>query len=259
MPSLSDSAVASKTVVEFKNVHFSYGPDAKILSDISFTLKQNETLVILGGSGSGKSTILRLLLGLIDADSGAIMVQGQDITQIPEKQLTELRKHVGMVFQDGALFDSLTVGENVGYFLLEHGMDNRRDRPEVERRVREVLKLVGLEQTIDMMPDELSGGMRRRVAAARTLIYKPELILYDEPTTGLDPATCDNMCKVINDIKREAGVTGIMVTHNLEDAWAVGDHFLLLGKGNITWKGSAAELKAKPKDTLDKFFRGEKI
>ena len=252
-------AVAVDTVVEFKGVDFSYGPDAKILHDINFSLKKNETLVILGGSGSGKSTILRLLLGLIDADKGEILLHGKDITQMPEAELTDLRKKVGMVFQDGALFDSLTVGENVGYFLLEHGMDNRRDRPEVERRVSEVLKLVGLPQTIDMMPDELSGGMRRRVAAARTLIYKPDLILYDEPTTGLDPATCDNMCKVINDIKREAGVTGIMVTHNLEDAWAVGDHFMLLGKGTIAWKGSAEELKAKPKDTLDKFFRGEEI
>jgi phospholipid/cholesterol/gamma-HCH transport system ATP-binding protein len=147
----------------------------------------------------------------------------------------------------------------VGYFLLEHGMDNSRGRTEVERRVREVLKLVGLEHTIDMWPSELSGGMRRRVAAARTLIYKPGLILYDEPTTGLDPATCENMCKVINDIKHEAGITSIMVTHNLEDAWAVGDHFMLIRAGRVLWKGSAAELKAKPKDTLERFFRGEEI
>jgi phospholipid/cholesterol/gamma-HCH transport system ATP-binding protein len=249
----------SKTLVEFRGVDFSYGPDAKILTDINFTLNERETLVIMGGSGSGKSTILRLLLSLIDADKGEILFQGKDVTKAGEAELVEMRKKVGMVFQEGALFDSLTVGENVGYFLLEHGMDNRNDRPEVERRVREVLKLVGLEQTIDMMPGELSGGMRRRVAAARTLIYKPELILYDEPTTGLDPATCENMCKVINDIKREAGVTGIMVTHSLTDAWAVGDHFLLIGKGSVVWKGSAEELKAKPADTLDKFFRGEEI
>lgn len=254
---MSATATQTEVLVEFKGVDFSYG-SAKILSDINFTLNKNETLVILGGSGSGKSTILRLLLGLIDADKGEIIVQGKDVTQIPVRELSELRKHVGMVFQDGALFDSLTVGENVGYFLLEHGMDNRAQRPEVERRVRAVLKLVGLEHTIDMMPDELSGGMRRRVAAARTLIYQPDLILYDEPTTGLDPATCENMCKVINDIKAE-GVTSIMVTHSLEDAWSVGDQFMLIGGGHVKWKGTAAELKARPKDTLEKFFRGEEI
>jgi phospholipid/cholesterol/gamma-HCH transport system ATP-binding protein len=253
------TAVATDFLVEFRNVHFSYGPQAKIIDGVSFGLRKNETLVILGGSGSGKSTILRLLLGLIDADSGEILVKGKDITQLKEAELVPLRKTVGMVFQDGALFDSLTVGENVGYFLLEHGMDNRRDFPEVERRVRAVLKLVGLEHTIDMMPSELSGGMRRRVAAARTLVYQPELILYDEPTTGLDPATCENMTKVINDIKREAGVTSIMVTHNLEDAWAVGDHFLLIRDGKALWKGSAAELKAKPANTLERFFRGEDL
>ena len=253
------TATATKTIVEFKGINFSYGPKARILTDVSFTLGLNETLVILGGSGSGKSTILRLLLGLIDADSGSIYFEEDNITELSKKKLNELRKKIGMVFQEGALFDSLTVGENVGYFLLEHGMDNRRDLPEVEKRVREVLKLVGLEQCIDMMPGELSGGMRRRVAAARTLIYKPDLILYDEPTTGLDPATCENMCKVINDIKKEAGVSSIMVTHNLEDAWTVGDHFLLIRGGRVLWKGSAAQLKARPKDTLDKFFRGEDL
>lgn len=248
-----------EAIAEFRNVNFSYGPDAQILKDVSFTVGLNQTLVILGGSGSGKSTILRLLLSLIDADSGTIHFKGEDITELPESQLTDLRKHIGMVFQEGALFDSLTVGENVGYFLLEHGMDNRRGLPEVERRVREVLKLVGLEHTIDMMPNELSGGMRRRVSAARTLLYKPDLILYDEPTTGLDPATSENMCKVINDIKNEAGVSSIMVTHSLEDAWSVGDHFLLLRQGQVLWLGSAAELKAKPKNTLDKFFKGEDL
>jgi len=250
--------VMTNTVVEFKGVHFAYG-EAKILHDISFELKRGETLVILGGSGSGKSTILRLLMGLIDADAGRIVFGGEDITEAPSARMVELRKKIGMVFQEGALFDSLTVGENVGYYLLENGMDNARDLPEVERRVKDMLKLVGLERCIDMMPGELSGGMRRRVAAARTLIYKPELILYDEPTTGLDPATCENFCGVMNDIKREEKITGIMVTHNMEDAWSVADHFLLIRGGRTVWRGSAAELKAKPKDSLEKFFRGEDI
>ncbi|HTB33366.1 MAG TPA: ATP-binding cassette domain-containing protein, partial [bacterium] len=145
------------------------------------------------------------------------------------------------------------------YYLLEHGMDRRGKLPEVEKRVRETLALVGLERTIDLFPGELSGGMRRRVAAARTLIYSPSLILYDEPTTGLDPATCENFCRVMNDIKAQKQVTAIMVTHNLDDAKAVGDRFMLLRDGHPLWLGTAVELKAKPEDFLMRFFRGEEL
>lgn len=255
---MSPIATATKTLVQFDNVHFSYGP-AKILNGVSFELREGEVLVILGGSGSGKSTILRLLMGLIDADQGKVLFDGEDLTQVGEARLVQVRHRMGMVFQEGALFDSLTVGENVGYYLFEHELRKKGDEPEVERRVREVLRLVGLERCIDMMPSELSGGMRRRVAAARTLIYHPALILYDEPTTGLDPATCENICNVMRDIKTEKGVTSILVTHNLEDAWAVGDKFMLLRHGHALWQGSAEELKKKPEDTLRKFFRGEEI
>ncbi len=222
-------------------------------------MKKGEVLVILGGSGSGKSTILRLLIGLLDADQGRIFFDGEDITDVNEEKLVELRHRMGMVFQEGALFDSLTVGENVGYYLLEHGMDNKKDLPEVERRVTETLALVGLENTVDKWPGELSGGMRRRVAAARTLIYSPDVILYDEPTTGLDPATCENLCKVMLDIKAQKGVTSILVTHNMEDALTVGDQFLLLRNGVGLWNGSKEELKAKSPDFLMKFFRGDDI
>lgn len=247
---------AAKPLVAFEDVHFSYSPGVPILNGVSFGVARGDVLVILGGSGSGKSTILRLVLGLLDADSGRILFDGQDITHCSGEALVELRHRMGMVFQEGALFDSLTVGENVGYYLLEHGMDNARDLPEVERRVRETLALVGLEQTIDKFPGELSGGMRRRVSAARTLIYSPDLILYDEPTTGLDPATCESFCAVMNDIKRQKGVASIMVTHNLGDALAVGDHFLLLRDGVPGWTGSLAELKRQPGDFLMDFFRG---
>jgi phospholipid/cholesterol/gamma-HCH transport system ATP-binding protein len=251
--------VATQALVAFEGVHFSYTPGVPILRGVDLAVARGEVLVILGGSGSGKSTILRLLLGLIDADQGRIVFDGKDITNIKGDALLELRHRMGMVFQEGALFDSLTVGENVGYYLLEHGMDNPKDLPEVERRVRETLKLVGLEHTIDKFPGELSGGMRRRVAAARTLIYSPDLIMYDEPTTGLDPATCENFCKVMNDIKRHKGVASIMVTHNMEDALAVGDRFLLLRHGVPEWQGSLAELKKMPEDFLMKFFRGEDL
>jgi phospholipid/cholesterol/gamma-HCH transport system ATP-binding protein len=243
-------------MVRFSDVHFSYNEGVPVIAGVSFTVSRGETLVILGGSGSGKSTILRLLMGFYAADSGGIHFDGFDVMAQRGQALVDLRRRMGMVFQEGALFDSLTVGENVGYYLLEHGMDNARDLPEVERRVRETLRLVGLESSIDKMPNELSGGMRRRVSAARTIIYSPDLILYDEPTTGLDPATCENFCKVMNDIKREKNVASILVTHNLEDAWAVGDHFLLLRDGRSLWQGPADELRAKPQDTLMRFFRG---
>lgn len=251
--------VATKPLVQFQGVHFAYNPAVPILCGVDLQVARGEVLVILGGSGSGKSTILRLLLGLIDADKGRIIFDDKDITNAKGDELLELRHRMGMVFQEGALFDSLTVGENVGYYLLEHGMDNPKDLPEVERRVRETLGLVGLEHTIDKFPGELSGGMRRRVAAARTLIYSPDLILYDEPTTGLDPATCENFCKVMNDIKKHKGVASIMVTHNMEDALAVGDRFLLLRHGVPEWTGTLAELKSQPEDFLMRFFRGEDL
>lgn len=257
--SSGQAQLATKPLAVFEGVHFSYTPGVPILKGVDLQVSRGEVLVILGGSGSGKSTILRLLLGLLDADKGRILFDDKDITNAKGEELLALRHRMGMVFQEGALFDSLTVGENVGYYLLEHGMDNKKDLPEVEKRVRETLALVGLEHTIDKFPGELSGGMRRRVAAARTLIYSPDLILYDEPTTGLDPATCENFCKVMNDIKRQKGVASIMVTHNLEDAQVVGDKFLLLRHGVPEWTGTAAELKKMPEDFLMKFFRGEEI
>jgi phospholipid/cholesterol/gamma-HCH transport system ATP-binding protein len=254
-----NAVLTDKILARFEHVNFSYNESAQILKDVTFDVHRGETLVILGGSGSGKSTILRLLMGLLFTDEGRITFNGVDLSKAKEGELTELRHSMGMVFQEGALFDSLTVGENVGYYLLEHGMDNKKDLPEVEKRVRDILRLVGLEETIDKMPSELSGGMRRRVAAARTLIYSPDLILYDEPTTGLDPATCENICKVMNDIKNEKKVTSIMVTHNMDDAWAVGDRFLLLKRGAVAWQGTVEELKKKPQDYLMRFFRGEEL
>ncbi len=245
-------------MIRFEGVSFSYG-SLKVLDKVSLEVGPCETLVVLGGSGSGKSTLLRLLLGLIEPDEGRIFVGGEDITLASAERLVELRKKMGMVFQEGALFDSLTVGENVGYFFIEHGMRGRRHKAGLEGLVREMLAMVGLESTIDQMPSSLSGGMRRRIAVARSLIYQPEIMLYDEPTTGLDPATCENLCQLINQVKALRKVAGILVTHNLDDAWAVGDRFLLLRQGRALWQGPAEELKAMPAETLPRFFRGDEI
>jgi phospholipid/cholesterol/gamma-HCH transport system ATP-binding protein len=247
------------TMIEFKNVIFGYNEKVRVLDDISFKVEKDETLVILGVSGSGKSTILRLLLGLNEADSGTIMLDGEDVTKASDERLVEIRKKIGMIFQEGALFDSLTVGENVGYFLLEHGFRGHSHMGELEQKVKDMLALVKLEQTIDMMPSELSGGMRRRIATARSLIYEPAVVLYDEPTTGLDPAIREDICGLIKDVNEARKVAAIVVTHNLEDAFRVGDHFMLLRAGKVLWQGPVSALEKQSADTLDKFFKNEEV
>src|ERR1044072_7810533 len=175
--------------IEFQNVTMAYD-DNVILDDVSFFVNPGETKIVMGGSGTGKSTILKLVLGLIKPQAGRILVDGEDVTDLTEREMTEVRKNIGMVFQEGALFDSLSVYENVGYRLFERGMPE----PEIEESVRRMLRFVNLEDTMNMMPSELSGGIRRRVGIARALVGNPKLILCDEPTAGLDPAAARTIC-----------------------------------------------------------------
>src|SRR5262245_12742404 len=177
----------SKTIqraIEFQNVTMAYD-ERKILDDVSFGINPGETKIVMGGSGTGKSTILKLVLGLIKPQSGRILIDGEDVTKLSEREMTEVRRTIGMVFQEGALFDSLSVYENVGYRLFERGVKEQ----EIEETVRRMLRFVNLEQAMEMMPSELSGGMRRRVGIARALVGSPKIILFDEPTAGLDPIT----------------------------------------------------------------------
>lgn len=199
--------------IEFRNVTMSYN-DRIVLEDVSFVVEQGETKILMGGSGSGKSTILKLVLGLVKPDSGRILVEGEDITDYSEHELMRVRQKIGMVFQEGALFDSLTVYENVGYRLFEQGVPE----PEVEQQVRRMLRFVNLEDAIYMMPSELSGGMRRRVGIARALIGNPKIILYDEPTAGLDPPTARTICELAMKLRDLEKVSSIFVTHRLSDA-----------------------------------------
>jgi phospholipid/cholesterol/gamma-HCH transport system ATP-binding protein len=233
-------------MVELQNVDFSIAGNP-ILRDVSLAVRERETLAILGASGSGKSTILRVMLGLARPDAGRVLVAGQDLARLAYAELVEVRKKIGIVFQDGALFDSLTVGENVGYYFMEHG---RRTHEQVAPQVREMLATVGLEHTVDMMPDELSGGMRRRVAIARALIYRPSLILYDEPTTGLDPVARESILELINQLKREHHVTSVLVTHSLNDAAQVADRFVVIRAGRVVWTGSRRQMLAQEKRLL---------
>jgi phospholipid/cholesterol/gamma-HCH transport system ATP-binding protein len=207
--------------VVFENVEMAFGQKV-ILDGISFRLAHGETKAIFGIAGSGKSTILKLALGLLKPDAGQIWVLGEDITGMSEDQLFELRRRVGIVFQESALFDSLTVRENVAFRLLEEG-----DVPEeeIEKRVREALSFVELEQTVDLYPSELSGGMRRRVAIARTIITHPEVLLYDSPTGGLDPVTSNTIIELVVKQRDVYKTSSLLVTHRLQDAFTMATHF----------------------------------
>jgi phospholipid/cholesterol/gamma-HCH transport system ATP-binding protein len=207
-------------VIVFEDVVLSFAEN-EVLRGVSFHLNRGETKALFGVAGSGKSLILKLTLGLIRPDSGRIVVLGQDITQMREEDLFELRGKIGMVFQESALFDSLTVRENVAYRLMEeHGIYDE----DIDRRVREALRFVELEHTLDLDPAELSGGMRRRVAIARALITQPELLLYDSPTGGLDPVTSNTIIELIVKQRDVNKTSALLVTHRLQDAFTMATH-----------------------------------
>ncbi|PKK84904.1 MAG: ABC transporter ATP-binding protein [candidate division Zixibacteria bacterium HGW-Zixibacteria-1] len=228
-------------MIEFRNVNYSI-EDKQILKNVSFLVPDGESRVIMGHSGSGKSTILRLILGLACPNSGEIFIDGKNICKLKEKHLREIRKQIGMVFQDGALFDSLTVGENVGYYLFEH---TRMKMEEIDAKVREMLGFVGLsDEIIDNLPDQLSGGMQRRVAIGRALLStNPRIMLYDEPTTGLDPQMTRNIIILINHLAEVKQVTSIVVTHQISDAFELAEKFIIIDDGRIAFDGSLGELR----------------
>jgi phospholipid/cholesterol/gamma-HCH transport system ATP-binding protein len=207
-------------VIVFEDVHLAF-EDNHVLRGVSFRLPQGETKALFGVAGSGKSTILKLALGLMQPDSGRITVLGNEVTKMRERELFPLRGHLGMVFQESALFDSLTVRENVAYRLIEeHGIYD----DDTDKRVREALRFVELEHTLDLFPSELSGGMRRRVAIARAIITHPELLLYDSPTGGLDPVTSNTIVDLIMKQRDVYKTSSLLVTHRLQDAFTMATH-----------------------------------
>lgn len=273
LPLKSDSvetANPSDPVIVFEDVALAFG-DNEVLRGVSFQLPRGETKAIFGVAGSGKSLILKLALGLLRPDSGRIVVLGQDVTEMREDQLFALRDKIGMVFQESALFDSLTVSENVAYRLMEeHGIYS----DEIDRRVREALRFVELEHTLNLNPAELSGGMRRRVAIARAIITQPELLLYDSPTGGLDPVTSNTIIELIVKQRDVNKTSALMVTHRLQDAFTMATHqwdqktnsmvllpkgkhcdvplsFLILKDGKIIFDGDLAQLAC----TQDEYIR----
>jgi phospholipid/cholesterol/gamma-HCH transport system ATP-binding protein len=257
---------AGDEAIRFDNVTLAFD-DKVVLDEISFRLPHGETKAIFGVAGSGKSTLLKLALGLMKPDSGHIYVLGQDVTEMTENELFDLRRQVGMVFQESALFDSRTVRENVAFRLIEEGSVTDE---EIERRVRQALSFVELERTVDMFPAELSGGMRRRVAIARAIVTRPEILLYDSPTGGLDPVTSTTIVELIVKQRDVYKTSSLMVTHRLQDAFIMATHsfdrnankmvplpkgvhcevpmaFLILRDGKVIFDGDVDEL-AKTKD-----------
>jgi phospholipid/cholesterol/gamma-HCH transport system ATP-binding protein len=237
-------------LIELRHVTFGFN-GRRILDDVSMAVEESTTKVILGASGAGKSTILKLITGLLLPEAGEIIVLGQDVTRLKGRELRELRHRIGIVFQGSALFDSLTVGENVGYCPREN---HNVPLDTVRTRVRETLSRVGLGDISDMMPAELSGGMCKRVAIARSIICSPRVMLYDEPTTGLDPIFADTITHLINSLKKDLGVTSITVTHIMRDAYMVADTLAMLQDGKLIFDGTAAELKAAQNPYIREFI-----
>jgi phospholipid/cholesterol/gamma-HCH transport system ATP-binding protein len=224
-------------MIRLDDIHLAFD-DNVVLDGVSLTVPKGETVVILGASGSGKSTILRVLLGLLEPDRGDAYIEGVAMNRLKPRQRVELRKKMGMVFQEGALFDSLTVRDNVGYRLIEAGAP----AAEVDRAVAEKLAFVDLVGTMNKMPGELSGGMKRRVALARALVGSPAVMLFDEPTTGLDPIVAKKITDHINDLKHR-GITSVVVTHELPYAYRVADRIFMLREGKMVFEGTVSEFK----------------
>lgn len=266
----------SSAAIDFQNVWLSFG-EKPALANVSFSVERGETLILLGATGSGKSVILKLALGLLKADEGKVIVEGRDLGPVPEREMRDIRQRMGIVFQEGALFDSLSVYENVAYRLREDGMD---EEDAIERRAREVLSFVELEGAIDKMPSELSGGMKRRVSIARAIINDPPIMLYDSPTGGLDPVTAQTINILILKLRDVQGVSSIVVTHRLQDAFwlarfayskdtgglvkAGGNgvrgptsptRFLLLREGSVYFHGTSDEVVSTRDPYLQQFLR----
>jgi phospholipid/cholesterol/gamma-HCH transport system ATP-binding protein len=262
--------------IEFRDVILAFD-DRVVLNKLSFKVMKGETKIILGGSGGGKSTIIKLVLGLLKPDSGRIFVDGEDITDYSEVQMMFVRKKIGMVFQEGALFDSLSVYDNVAYRLHEQGVPEEQVEPEVRR----ILRFVNLEDAIDKMPSELSGGMRRRVGIARALIGDPKIVLFDEPTAGLDPPTARTICELAMKLRDLEDVSSIFVTHEMnnleylcseyavvneegqvvferegERLCLINTKVLMIREGNIIFSGTDESLKKADDAYIQKFLRG---
>lgn len=242
-------------MIEVIDVHKRFGA-LEVLRGVNLKVEKGESVTIIGGSGSGKSVLLKHIIGLLFPDRGKVVVDGQVVNELDDEGLNELRKKFGMLFQGAALFDSLTVWENVGFGLKQHTKLSDR---EIRAIATEKLALVGLKNVEDKMPSELSGGMKKRVGLARAIAMNPAIILYDEPTTGLDPITADAINDLIVDLRKKLGVTSVAITHDMHSAYKISDRIAMLYKGQIIETGTPEEIKNTTNPIVRQFITGSAV
>ncbi|ODS33960.1 MAG: ABC transporter ATP-binding protein [Candidatus Scalindua rubra] len=244
----------SKNIIELKDVHTAFNGQ-KVHSGINLCIKEGEVMSLIGSSGVGKSVLLKELIGILKPDKGEILVMGTNIIPLKEEELIKIRRNIGILFQGSALFDSLTVYENIAYPLLEH---MKLKEKEIKEKVREKLSLVGLEGVEEKMPDELSGGMKKRVGLARAIAVEPKIIMYDEPTTGIDPITAEKINELILSLQSKLGITTIVVTHDLHCVKKVTDRLAMLSEGKIITEGTWDEFENSEIKVIRDFIAGSR-
>lgn len=250
MPSELDNTTP---IVQIKGLHKSFGSN-KVLNGIDLAIERGKITVILGPSGTGKSVLLKHIVGLIKPDQGEVTFDGTRVDTLREAELVQIRKRIGYLFQLGALFDSMTVGDNIAFPLVEHAKMNAEER---EASVRGVLGLVGLDGYQDKNPAELSGGQQRRIALARAIVLQPSMVLYDEPTTGLDPVRADLINELILALARKMGITAVVVTHDIASANKIADRVLLIHDGKIICDGTPDQVRASDDTIVQRFMQGQ--
>jgi len=236
--------------IRVRGLHHSFGA-LHVLRGVDLDVMRGETMVLLGRSGGGKSVLLKHLPGLLRPDRGEVWVEGEEISEMKERKLGEIRRKVGMMFQGGALFDSFTVGQNVAFPLRESGL---RDEEEIARRVAEALEIVNLAGQEENLPSDLSGGMRKRVALARAVVSRPACVLYDEPHAGLDPVTADSIDRLIRSLRENHGITNVVVTHEMRSVFRIADRVAFMKEGVIHWTGTPEEFRASEDPLLKSFL-----
>jgi phospholipid/cholesterol/gamma-HCH transport system ATP-binding protein len=239
-------------MIDIEDLHKSFNTKV-VLAGLTLSIEHGETMVVIGGSGTGKSVLLKHVIGLMSPDHGRVLVEGQEVGQLNEARLIELRKKFGMLFQGSALFDSLSVWENVGFWLTQHTKLSPR---QVREAAREKLALVGLKNVEDLMPAELSGGMKKRVGLARAIAHDPQIMLYDEPTTGLDPIMADVINELIIRLKEQLKVTSIAITHDMTSAYKIADRIAMLYQGRIQEVGTPDEIRGSADPVVRQFIAG---